>query len=181
MGRRPTPISKNLHPSAHGGTLRNSRKGRGARRVSTRYSMHIVLRSSQARGALSFLRPQIRRMIGRVLSKHAARAQAKILTLGNAGNHLHLRIQFGSRRTYMYFIRAVTGEIALHIKRLAETTKNFWDRRPFSCIVSGARYVTRLTDYIRINSLEGQGYPRAFARLVVETWRRQGSLRAAPS
>jgi REP element-mobilizing transposase RayT len=168
--------------------------------------MHLVLRSSLARGAWSFTQPNNEAMIYRVLTKHAKSTSTTILGIGNAGNHLHLRVQFSSRKKYLRFIRSVSGEIALHIKKIAQaiapsrnrspsfssqtqqentrtssstaasstptgTTRNFWDRRPFSTIVSTIKYVNRLTDYIHINSIEGQGYPRSHARLVVKSWR----------
>jgi REP element-mobilizing transposase RayT len=168
-------ISKKLHPSAYGGVLRNRRHGRGSRTISTRFSMHLVLRSTLARGAWSFVRPKNELMIHRVLTKHAKSTNTEILGIGNAGNHLHLRVQFTSRKRYLKFIRAVTGEIALHIKRITQNNPiaaiNFWDRRPFSSIVSSLKYVARLTDYLHINSIEGQGYPRAHARLIVQSWR----------
>jgi REP element-mobilizing transposase RayT len=124
-------------------------------------------------------------MVNRVLAKHAHKTHVKVLGTGNAGNHLHLRLQFSSRAQYCHFIRAVTGEIALQIKKISNlnipstrTTapslkkqKSFWDQRPFSSIVSTLKYAARLADYIRINELEGEGYPRAFARLFIETWR----------
>ncbi|OFZ10860.1 MAG: hypothetical protein A2Z20_03905 [Bdellovibrionales bacterium RBG_16_40_8] len=195
MARAQKKHPPHLHVSAYGGILRNRRCGRGKRTVSTRYSMHLVLRSSQARGVWSLVRPKNRDMISRVLTKHARRTQAKILGIGNAGNHLHLRVQFMSRELYLHFIRAVAGEIALHIKRIANISsgthantnnnhgddtllnqstfqkRNFWDHRPFSSIVATMKYAARLADYIVINNIEGQGYPRAHARLVVQAWR----------
>ncbi|MEQ1663828.1 MAG: transposase [Bdellovibrionales bacterium] len=193
MTRSLFSLDKKLHPSAYGGVLRNRRHGRGARSVSTRFSMHLVLRSSLARGAWSFTQPKNEAMINRVLGKHAKSTNTEILGIGNAGNHLHLRVQFTSRKRYLRFIRAVTGEIALHIKKIAQSvastsrrttapdvsktsenilaTRSFWDRRPFSTIVSTLKYVARLIDYIHMNSIEGQGYPRAHARLIVQSWR----------
>lgn len=192
MTRQQYSRDKKLHPSAYGGVLRNRRQGRGARSVSTRFSMHLVLRSSQARGAWSFVRPKNESMIAQVLNKHAKSTNTEILGIGNAGNHLHLRLQFSTRKNYLRFIRAVTGEIALKIKKFANAARprhaaqpahakiisenktashTFWDRRPFSSIVSTLKYVARLKDYIDINSIEGQGYPRSYARLVVQSWR----------
>ncbi|MEQ1664035.1 MAG: hypothetical protein ABL927_01515 [Bdellovibrionales bacterium] len=197
MTRSPFSHSKKLHPSAYGGVLRNRRHGRGARSVSTRFSMHLVLRSSLARGAWSFVQPKNEAMIHRILAKHAKSTNTEILGIGNAGNHLHLRVQFSSRKKYLRFIRSVTGEIALKIKKIAQkitptenvksknstntgvtnsdkkslSKHNFWDRRPFSSIVSTLKYVARLTDYIHINGIEGQGYPRSYARLVVQSWK----------
>jgi REP element-mobilizing transposase RayT len=159
--------------------------------------MHLVLRSSLARGAWSFVQPKNEAMIHRILAKHAKSTNTEILGIGNAGNHLHLRVQFSSRKKYLRFIRSVTGEIALKIKKIAQkitptenvkskhstntgvtnsdkkslSKHNFWDRRPFSSIVSTLKYVARLTDYIHINGIEGQGYPRSYARLVVQSWR----------
>ena len=184
MARRPSFFPSHLHPSAYGGVLRKRSRGRGARSVSTRYSMHLVLRSSLARGVWSFVRPKNRAMIKSVLAKQARAAHAELLGVGNAGNHLHLRVKFQSRKQYLYFIRAVAGEIALHIKKIQRPrtilncsstsntplNRNFWDHRPFSSIVSSLKYVARLKDYIEINHIEGLGFPRAYARLAVQKW-----------
>jgi REP element-mobilizing transposase RayT len=118
-------------------------------------------------------------MVNSVIAKHAGRTGVQILGIGNAGNHLHLRAKFTNRAQYFSFIRAITGEIALKIKSRTHTAvtraktpkRNFWDLRPFSSIVSTPRYAHRLDDYVKINNLEGRGYVRAFARLVVEKWR----------
>ena len=111
-------------------------------------------------------------MIDGILVKHAAASGVELLGVGNAGNHLHLRVKFSSEHQYFHFIRAVAGEIALKIKKIpnpqALLGRGFWDQRPFSSIVSNNLYVARLSDYIRINELEGKGYPRAFARLIVQ-------------
>lgn len=182
MSRHHVPLPYGLHPSAHGGVLRNRSKGRGQRALSLRHCMHLVLRSSMARGAWSFVRGANRAMVNGVLAKHAAATGVELLGTGNAGNHLHLRVKFSSRAQYCSFIRAVAGEIALKLKRVKRTDistaaltqllgRSFWDRRPFSSIVSGARYFARLTDYLKINDLEGQGFTRAFAQLTVQRWR----------
>jgi len=141
--------------------------------------MHLVLRSTLAKGAWSFVQPKNRHMIMRVLAKHAQRTGTELLGTGNAGNHLHLRAKFTSRKQYCSFIRSVAGEIARIGKNStgnipisnAQQNKSFWDQRPFSSIVSTLRYVARISDYIKINELEGLGYARAIARLVVQKWR----------
>jgi REP element-mobilizing transposase RayT len=139
--------------------------------------MHLVLRSTLARGVWSFVRPRNRDLVNRVLSKHAAVTGVELKGIGNAGNHLHLRIKVSSRKQYFHFIRAVAGELALKIKKTPNTAaglspnRNFWDRRPFSSIVSSYQYAARLMDYIKINELEGHGHTRAFAKLLVQKWR----------
>lgn len=111
-------------------------------------------------------------MVMQILVKHAKRAGVELLGIGNAGNHLHLRVKIPGRKPYLNFIRAVTGEIALKIKKITNAAvargRHFWDHRPFSSIVAGRDYANRITDYLKINELEGQGFVRAFARLVVQ-------------
>jgi REP element-mobilizing transposase RayT len=177
MPKKHAPLPYGTHPSAYGGILRRRSKGRGKRTLSLRYCMHLVLRSSVARGSWSFVRGANRTMINGILAKHARASGLEILGTGNAGNHLHLRVKFSNKTQYFHFIRAVAGEIALKIKKIpnpqAVFSRSFWDQRPFSSIVSGNRYVTRLKEYIKINELEGRGHTRAFARLVVQKWREQ--------
>jgi REP element-mobilizing transposase RayT len=121
------------------------------------------------------VRPINRAMIERVVAKHALNSGAYVDSTGNAGNHLHLRVRVSSRQQYFRFIRSVTGEIALRIRKIANPSgkpdRSFWDRRPFSSIVSTAKYAARLKDYIIINHMEGQGFPRAYARLEIQSWR----------
>ena len=137
--------------------------------------MHLVLRARWAYGAWSFRADPFRRMIDKILHKHAVRTGVELLGVGNAGNHLHLRVQIHSRKKYRDFIRSISGEIALKIKKSREEfyqqkEEAFWERRPFSCIVAGSRYVARLADYIKINELERGGISRANARLMVRKW-----------
>ena len=172
------PLSKSelrVHQSACGGVLRNRRSGRKKRSLSTRFTMHLVLRARWAYGAWSFTAPNIRQMINYVIAKHELRTGIQVLEVGNAGNHLHLRVKISSRVQYNNFIRAVTGEIARKIKLsregfYGEKEGGFWERRPFSSIVAGARYSTVITNYIKINQLQGLGIRRSDARMLIKKW-----------
>ncbi len=170
--------SKYLHPSAHGGELRRQRSGRRSRPISTHFSMHLVLRSTLAKGIWSFVRGGNRTIILNLMAKHAVASGVQILSSANASNHLHLHVKVASRRQYKHFVRALAGDIALQMRKIIAIdgtqlpAKNFWDRRPFTTIVATAKYVAKITDYIKINQLEGSGVPRAFARIVVDKWRR---------
>lgn len=110
--------------SAYGGQLRNTRAGRaGARPLSVRDSMHLVLRSSQAKGEWSFLRSRNAKVVKSVVEKFAFVYGVRVLSLVNVGNHLHLHIRLGNRFGYKPFVRAITGSIAMAI-----TGKNRWTR-----------------------------------------------------
>jgi hypothetical protein len=174
--------------SAYGGSLRNTRRGRkGARPLSTRQSMHLVLRSSKAKGAQSFLRPQNAKRIKSVVDKFSFIYGVQILSQANVGNHLHLHLRLGNRYGYKPFIRAITGAIAMAVsgrnrwttsKSLTKESvsgseqnvraERFWDFRPFTRVVEGLRSILRLEDYVRINRLEAFGIERKRARVIVD-------------
>ena len=103
----------------------------------------------------------------------------KILSLANVGNHLHLHLKLSHRATYAPFIRAVTGAIAIAVSgrsrwravvtagKAVKRKLHFWDYRPFTRVVVGFRAFLSLKDYILINQLEGQGYFRHEARMLI--------------
>lgn len=154
------------------------RRGRvGSRPLAVHQTMHLVLRSTKAKGTWSFRQPKNSREISRIVSKFATKYGVRILSLANVGNHLHFQIKLANRYTYRPFIRAITSAIAMKItgysrwnpghKNNPEST-GFWDRRPFTRIIDGGlRAFLNLKDYIRINQLEGFGFQRDVARLIV--------------
>ena len=175
-----------LHPSAYGGILLKTRRGRSrGRPLSQRHSMHLVLRSSKARGAWSFKRKNNETRIRAILLKFSQRFEVKILALAVVGNHLHLQIKLSKLAQYQQFIRAVTAAIAMAVsgasrwKPLKKQARDrFWDHRPYTSIVSTLQYFKNLRDYIQVNQLEGFGYSRQAARFT-HAW--NSSWRLAPS
>ncbi len=158
--------------SAHGGALQTTRKGRRRRPLSTRYSIHLIIRSTKAKGEWSFLKPKNKAHIKRILNKFANKWSVKLVNGANVGNHLHLQIMLDSLRGYKAFIRAVTSAIATSVTGTSRwTPKNitrFWDYRPFTKIVKTLRYASNLTNYMKINRLEGIGVKREIAELIVK-------------
>jgi len=160
---------------AYGGDLRKKRKGRaGARPLATRTSMHLVLRSSQAKGPWSFVRH--RKKIAEVVARFSQKYGVKIISMANTGNHLHIHLRLTNRFTYRPFIRAVTAAIAMAVTKASRWNKlgiKFWDYRPFTRVVIGLRDFLNMRDYVRINQMEGQGYDRTHARLVINEFFRR--------
>lgn len=164
-------------PSAYGGSLLTTRKGRSrGRPLATKSSMHLVLRSSKAKGPWSFLLPKNKQHIVGILQKFGKKYGVRLLSYANVGNHLHLHIQLTKRGAYKAFIRAITSAIAMAITGVNRwTTKSreklcFWDRRPFTRIIVGFRAFLGVRDYILVNQLEGAGVPRAQARIHIQRW-----------
>ena len=160
----------------YGGTLMKSRKGRkkGGRPLAPLKSMHLVLRSTKATGKMSFRYKDNPALIKRLVKKYSERFRVKILSVANVGNHLHLHVKILNRTSYAYFIRALTGAIAMGISgrhrwsNAAEKLR-FWDYRPFTRVIEHYRAYLALKDYIKINALEGLGVSRLEARLIVKS------------
>ena len=156
--------------SDHGGVLRRKRKGRGARPLAVKSSMHLVLRSTQAKGQQSFKHKKNEQKVAQIIQKFAQKYGIRILSLANVGNHLHLHLKLATRQSYKSFIRATTGAIALAVtqtSRLKKLKQKFWDLRPFTRIVQGFRDRLTLVNYIEINQLEGCGLSRPEARMAM--------------
>jgi REP element-mobilizing transposase RayT len=158
--------------SAYGGELLKTRKGRSSGRpLSTKSSMHLILRSTQARGKWSFLKKNNARRIQSLVSKFSKKYGVKVYSLANVGNHLHFHIKLSNRYTYPAFIRALTGAIAMAVtgsSRLKELKTKFWDERPYTRVVVGFKGLLKLSNYIKINTLEGYGVSRERARMLIQ-------------
>lgn len=160
--------------SAYGGALRNTRAGRKhARPISSKDSMHLVLRSTAAKGSWSFSKPENAAKINSIIAKFAFVYGVKILSMANVGNHLHLHLRLHTRLAYKPFIRAITGSIAMAITGKTRWNGDrsgqmkplmFWDLRPFTRIVIGFKALLQVKDYIKINQLESWGMTKSAAR-----------------
>lgn len=142
-----------------------------ARPISTKKPMHLVLKSSVAKGSNSFLAPQNNKKIKAHLVKLSRQFGVRIQNAANVGNHLHLVLKFSNRRRYKPFICALTGAIARTVIQQSSGTlekiDKFWDFRPFSRIVEGLRAFQILRDYLLINRLQGSGMNRLIAEKIV--------------
>ncbi len=156
---------------SYGGELLKTRKGRArGRPLDTRSTMHLVLRSTQAKGSWSFSTSENSRKIKLLVRKFSVRYGVRVLSLAIVGNHLHMQIKLGNRYSYFPFIRAITSAIAMAVtgaSRWKKLANRFWDYRPFTRVVQSRRAFLNLRDYIRINQLEGSGHSRERARYLV--------------
>jgi len=188
-GRSPQLAMLKREKSAYGGELRKTRASRGARPLATRQTMHLVLRSSLAKGEWSLRHTRHRRRVTNIVLRFARTNGVRVLSMANVGNHLHLHIKLGNRFSYARFIRAISGAIAQAVtgRTRWQTDSNvssnsrerlrFWDHRPFTRIVESLRAVLGLRDYVRLNQLEGEGVNRREARAWIEI---EKSLREMP-
>lgn len=142
---------------------------RGARILSTKHPLHLVLRSSRAKGELSLLSGKRQQKIRLIVAKQARLFHVTLYRYANAGNHLHLLVRAKNRRDFGRFLKAITGLIArLTLKKErgpaltdafpASKSKRFWDARPYTRVVSWGREFLKVRNYLLMNELEAVGF-----------------------
>lgn len=156
-----------LAEKAFGGSLLKKSHAKSKRPVSTRLPMHVVLRSSKARGRRSMLAPAHARKVNAIVRGDARKFGVRVLEFANVGNHMHLLVRAGNRWAFLYFLRSISGRIAMELtgarKGLGLWTKDdgakdpFWDKRPFTRVVEGRRGYRAASDYVMLNQLEAAG------------------------
>ncbi len=90
-------------------------KRRGRRPLSTREPIHLIMRSSWAKGAHSFTQPRNKRAIESLIHTLAQKYGVRIYRKAIVGNHLHFILRIHNRETYKSFVRVLSGKIASHI------------------------------------------------------------------
>jgi len=138
--------------------------------------MHLVLRSSMAKGKWNFRAHQ--RKIKDIVQCFALKFGVRVISLAILGNHLHFQIQLTNRHTYRRFIRAMTAALAMAVTGtsrwnplLKTSGARFWDHRPFTRVVIGWRAFLTLKDYVLLNKIEGYGYSRDEGRWLIRNAR----------
>jgi hypothetical protein len=166
-------LNRRTRDLAHGGELARGHR-KGPRPFDPKQALHVVLRSSKARGGLSMLHPRHCNHIRTLVERLQRRRAVRVYGYANVGNHLHLLIRAKSRADWQAFIREFSGGVAMlvtgarkgtglrrsHDPSLPESARRgFWDGLVFTRIVGWGRDFTRVADYVSLNLWEGLGIP----------------------
>lgn len=166
-------LNRKTESKAHGGDhAKGKRKER--RPFRPNQALHVVLRSSKARGQLSMLHPNHCNHVRKHLDSVKKRWGVAVYRYANVGNHLHLLIRCRSRESWQGFIRELAGGIAMIVtgarkgnallraksEVLPESAKRgFWDHLVFTRIVSFGRDFDSVARYVCTNLWESFGVP----------------------
>lgn len=182
----------------HGGELAKGKR-KTFRPVDPKQALHVVLRSSKAKGALSMLHPKHCNHVESFVRKTARRWGVRIYRFANVGNHIHLLIQVPTREAWKRFSKELSGGIAQIVtgaRKGAALTRTkdmsvpesaqraFWDHLLFTRIVSFGRDFQGVGRYLIKNLFEAAGVPmrrlleKGFRILLVD---REGRIFGAPS
>lgn len=143
----------------HGGVLKQGKR-KEMRPFDPKRPLHVVLRSSKARGTRSMLTRENRAFIAKILNLSARKHSIKLMKSANVGNHLHLLVLARRRQQLRAFLREVSGTIAMKLTgacKGSEARTAFWDFRPYSRIVSWGRDLNNLKLYFVKNLFEAAG------------------------
>ena len=158
---------------AHGGEHTKGKR-KGPRPFDPKQALHVVLRSSKARGQLSMLSPSHCNHIRNLMDRLKTRWGVSVYRYANVGNHLHLLIRVKSRSDWQGFIRELSGGIAMIVtgakkgnalprsksKDVAESAKRgFWDHLVFTRIVVFGKDFKGVAGYVLTNLWEAVGVP----------------------
>ncbi len=120
--------------------------------------MHLVLRSSRAKGELSLLHES--NFIQLLIARMAKRFRVRVSEQANSGNHLHLLVRAETRDGFKQFLMALSGRIA---QKMTGATKGkplegrFWDFIPFTRIVEWGRAFGIARRYVIQKTLQTLG------------------------
>jgi REP element-mobilizing transposase RayT len=148
-------------PKTHGGEASRGRR-KGARPVATKRPMHVILRSSRARGEWNFLRRAHATRVKGIAHSTARRFGVRLHRFENVGNHLHLIVQAKRRADFQNFLRVLAQAVCFLVTKARKGSPigKFWDALAFSRVVEWGRDYLNLLEYLRKNEWEAGGMPR---------------------
>ena len=143
---------------SHGGTLRQGRR-KLKRPFDAKKPLHLILRSSRAKGEWSFLREKNGRRIKHLVHSLALRTGVKVHRFANSGNHLHLLIHAKSREEFQSYLRALSGMVSRIVTGAKKGNRvgKFWDALAYSRVVQWGKDFVNVKYYLIRNELEGLG------------------------
>ncbi len=103
------------HRHCHGGTLRNQRRGRRTRPLSTKDPLHVVFKINRDRLASLRGHRSYPLTLG-VIRQYAKKFAVKLTELSVQHDHIHILLKTPKRARYQDFLRVVPGQIAQRLQ-----------------------------------------------------------------
>jgi REP element-mobilizing transposase RayT len=142
-----------------GGALLKKSHAKTARPFKKNNPIHIVLRSTKAKGKNSFLSHV--KWIDKQIKNISRACGVKIERYENVGNHLHILLRATRSESFKAFLRGITSTIARQFtgaKRGEQKNQKFWDALPFSRLIKGNSAYKIVQEYFNKNRIEAIGF-----------------------
>lgn len=144
-----------LNRRTHGGADTIGRR-KEFRPISSKRSMHLVLKSDRASGRYSMLSARNQIFIRSLVYAKARKFGVKLVSFVNVGNHLHLSIRPRNRQAFQSFLRSITNLISRFVTgaRRGKPFGKFWQGLAYTRVLSSRLEELQLFGYIEANRLE---------------------------
>lgn len=141
--------------TVHGGTQTKGHR-KNARPLASKKWIHLILKSQRAKSNWSFLKPENKIYIERLLSLKSKQFGVKIDRWVNVGNHIHLKIKCSNRENFQKFLKSITCMIARSVTkaRRGNPVGKFWQGLAFTRILKSALEELQLNAYFKGNEIE---------------------------
>ena len=156
------------HRASYGGHLSKGRR-KIARPLDRRKPLHLVLKSSHAKGSLSFLSAKNKLNVEKIFRTRSAQFGVTVQGFENMGNHIHALVKFKRKDDFQNFLRTVSALIARAVtgaRKGKPFGKRFWDALAFTRVVNGLKDLRGLAKYFVKNEVERE--IGAYGRFVIE-------------
>lgn len=149
---------KHIKRRTHGGmSLKKRRKTK--RPLVPGAVTHVVLKSSKAKGDLSFYKHK--KLVASLLKEKSKKFFVEIKDFVNMGNHLHLKVKFKDRHRFQQFLKSYTALLARKVTGARKGCKfgKFWDGLVYTRVLLTKFEELGLRAYFEGNHLERElGY-----------------------
>jgi len=145
---------------SHGGILRNRRRGRKARPLSTSAPIHLVLKTNRASLRRGLRSPLSQKIVTDTLKRYSKKFFVKIEQFSIGHDHIHLLVRLSRRSLGQYFFRVVAGQIAQQFRlngMMKVKALKLWKFRPFTRVIQGWKPYLIVRNYIQLNEKEARG------------------------
>jgi hypothetical protein len=142
----------------HGGEIRKGER-KLRRPFDPKRPLHLVLRSTRARGAWSMRQFSKGPVIQALVYRLAERNRIKIYEYANAGNHLHVLLKAKTHAGFKKFLRTLTALVARIVTgaKKGNPVGKFWDELAYTRLVNWGKHFFRGRCYVIQNRLEAAG------------------------
>ena len=133
------------------------KKRKTERPFSPKAAMHLVLRSSRARGPWAFEHRKNRSKITSMVYVYAARFKVQVFQSKIEGNHIQLLVKASERKHLADFLRVLAGRIAVMVTGARKRVKRigkFWDYLYWSRLLNWGSEFFQMRRFIQNESLD---------------------------
>lgn len=163
----------------HGGTLRQKRRGRFSRPLSTRIPIHLVFKADRKAYKQGLRSPRGFAITQRILKKYSKHFFVKLEQVAVCQDHIHILVRFSRRSLGQHFLRVVAGQIAQEyqkeglLKPVTGTPQRAERGRRVTDTPDGAAREAKVVEL----PMKALWKHRPFTRVVVGGWRAVQTVR----